>query len=114
MGSVLGITAGMLVMLIVARNYAYLMKQFPDAGGSYVYVRNVFGFDHGFLTAWFMALTYLSILWANATSLPLFARIFAGDMFRFGKLYSLFGYDVYVGEALLSIAFLLLIGWLCS
>ena len=114
LGSVLGIVIGTIVMLIVSRNYAYLMRQYPDAGGSYVFVKNVFGYDHGFLTAWFLMLTYLSILWANATSLPLFARIFMGDMFRFGRLYSVFGYDVYLGETILSIVAMLIIAGLCS
>ena len=58
-------------------------------------------------------MTYFAILWANATSLPLFARVFIGDTFRFGRLYAIFGYDVYLGEALVSVAALLLFGGLC-
>lgn len=112
LGSVLGLICGAAVMLIISRNYAVLMRTFPEAGGAYAYSRDVFGFDYGFLTAWFLAMTYLAILWANATSLPLFARIFMGDVFKKGRLYTLFGYDVYMGEALLSIFSLLLIGCL--
>ena len=54
-------------------------------------------------------MTYFAILWANATSLPLFARVFIGDTFRFGRLYAIFGYDGYLGEALVSVAALLAI-----
>ena len=61
-----------------------------------------------------MLLTYLAILWANITSLPLFARFFLGDAFRFGFSYWLFGYETWLGEALLSIVALVLIGLLCS
>ena len=104
MGSVLGLLLGAAAMLIISRNYAYMMQCYPEAGGVYTFAKEQFGYDHGFLTAWFLAMTYLAILWANATSLPLFARYFLGDIFRFGGLYTLFGYEVYLGEALLSLA----------
>ena len=104
MGSVLGLLLGAAAMLIISRNYAYMMQCYPEAGGAYTFAKEQFGYDHGFLTAWFLAMTYLAILWANATSLPLFARYFLGDIFRFGGLYTLFGYEVYLGEALLSLA----------
>ncbi|MBQ8109058.1 MAG: amino acid permease [Clostridia bacterium] len=113
MGSTLGLIIGALIMLLIGWNYAYLMKCYPEAGGAFVYSREAFGHDQGFLTAWFMAMTYFAILWANMTSLPLFARIFLGNIFRFGRLYTLFGYDVYLGEVLLSIAALVLIALLC-
>ena len=104
LGSVLGMLLGMAAMLVIARNYAYLMQGYPEAGGAYTYAKEVFGHDHGFLTAWFLALIYLAILWANATSLPLFARYFLGGIFHFGRLYTLFGYEVYLGEALVPLA----------
>ena len=103
-GSALGMIVGALVMLIIAENYYGLMCRYPESGGVYSYVKNVFGHGDGFLVAWFLSLTYLAILWANATSLPLFARYFLGDVFRVGRLYTLFGYDVYLGEALLTMA----------
>ena len=68
MGSVLGMIAGALIMLLMARNYHYLMNCFPDAGGIYTYTKNVFGYDHGFLTAWFLALIYLGVV--NAVMSP--------------------------------------------
>ena len=114
MGSVLGLLIGALVMLVIGRNYAYLMRCYPDAGGAYVYTREIFGYDPGFLTAWFLAMTYFAILGANATSLPVFSKIFLGDMFRFVKLYTIFDYDVYLGEALLSMAALVIFGLLCA
>ena len=113
-GSILGMIVGMAVMLVVARNYSYLMQIYPESGGAYAYSREIFGHDYGFLTAWFLALTYLSILWANATSLPLFARFFIGPVFQFGQLYTIFGYDIYVGEILLTMAGILLTAWFCS
>ena len=66
------------------------MQRYTNAGGAYTYAKEVFGYDQGFLTGWFLALTYLSIFWANATSLPLFARFFFGNIFRFGDGHFLF------------------------
>ena len=113
LGSVLGMLAGMAVMLFISRNYHLLMNLFPDSGGVYTYIKHVFGYDRAFLSAWFLSLTYLSMLWANATSLPLFARNFFGDIFRVGFLYNLFGYDVYLGEVLLTMGAIVLMGLLC-
>ena len=102
-GSVLGLLIGGLIMLVIAKNYAYLMQIYPEAGGAYAFGREVFGHDFGFLTGWFLALVYLAVLWANATSIPLFARYFMGEIFEYGKLYTIFGYDIYLGEALITI-----------
>ena len=114
LGSVIGMVIGAIVMLIISRNYAYLINAYPDSGGAYTYSKEAFGYDHGFLSAWFLSLTYLAILWANATSLPLFARYFFGDVFRFGELYTIFGYDVYLGEALLTIVAIVIFATLLS
>lgn len=112
-GSVLGMIIGAVIMLIISRNYHYMMNCFPDSGGAYTFSKEAFGFDHGFLTAWFLGLTYIAVLWANATSLPLFLRYFLGSTFQFGFRYDIWGYEVYLGEALLSIAAIFLIAYLC-
>ena len=113
-GSVLGLLFGAVIMLIIARNYFYMMNCYPGAGGPYTYARECFGYDHGFLVSWFLTLIYFSILWANAVSIPLFARYFFGDLFQFVKLYTLFGYDIYLGESLLTMGALGLIVFLCN
>ena len=112
-GSTLGLILGCLVMICVARNYSYLMRIYPESGGAYAWSREVYGWDHGFLTAWFLAITYLAVLWANATSVPLFVRNFIGPVFQFVRMFSFFGYDVYLGETLLTIAAILLTAALC-
>ncbi|MBO4890306.1 MAG: APC family permease, partial [Lachnospiraceae bacterium] len=113
-GTVFGLLAGMIVVLVVAKNLTSAIEHTPDSGGIYSYVRSVCGHDHGFLIAWFLLLTYLAILWANITSIPLFARRFMGNMFMFGRMYSIFGYDVYVGEVIIAIAFVAMAALLCA
>ena len=112
-GTLLGLLAGAAVMWIVCRNYAYLMSAFPEAGGAYAYAREIFGYDHGFLVSWFLSLIYFALLWANAASLPFFARFFLGDAFSFGKWYTVFGCDVDPGSILLPAAVLLGVAFLC-
>ena len=112
-GTVLGMTIGAIMMLIIGRNYYYLMNRYPDAGGTYTYSKKLFGYDHGFLSGWFLILTYVAILWANLTALVLIARNLLGDFFQFGFHYQLAGYDIYFGEILISVGLLLLCCFIC-
>lgn len=114
LGSSIGMIIGALIMLIVSWNYHYMMNLYPDCGGIYSYTKNLLGHDSGFLTAWFLVLTYAAIFWANATSLPLFSKYFLGETFRFGKMYTLFDYDVYLGETILTVAAVIVTGLLLA
>ena len=87
LGTALGICLGGAVMLLPAASYHYLMNRYPDAGGTYTYTKKCFGYDHGFISAWFLILTYVAIIWANATALPLIARHLFGGLFQFGFHY---------------------------
>ena len=109
-GTLVGLVIGAAVMFIVGRNYHYMIQKFPDAGGAYGYVRRVCGGDHGYICGWFLILTYVAIVWANATALALVGRHLLGGFFSFGFKYEVSGYDVYAGEVLLSAAVLLLVG----
>ena len=112
-GTAIGIGVGGLVMLILGLNYHFLMNRFPDGGGTYTYTKNCFGYDHGFLSAWFLILTYVAIIWANATALPLIARTLMGGVFQFGFHYTVAGFHVYMGEMLLAMASLLIAAGVC-
>ena len=114
LGTVFGLLLGMAIILVITWNLQYMIQASPDAGGIYTFEKHVGGKDLGFLAFWFVLLTYLAILWANITSVPLFARFFLGRMFQFGFQYTIFGYHVWFGEALLSICAVVLIGLLCA
>ena len=113
LGTIIGIGVGALVMMLIALNYHILIKRFPGNGGTYTFTKHCFGYDHGFLAAWFMVLTYIAIIWANATALPLIARVLFGDAFRHVYLYSVAGFEVYLEELLLSIGALVIGALLC-
>ena len=113
-GSAIGMLIGAFVMWIIGVNYHYLINRYPDAGGTLTYTIRSFGYDHGFLSAWFLILVYIAIIWANATALSLIARSLWGNMFQFGFMYSVLGYDVYFGEVLLTLAAILITGFICA
>ena len=112
-GTSIGLALGAVAMLIIALNYNYLMNTYPDGGGVYTYTKKCFGYDHGFISAWFLILTYIAVLWANATALPLIARTILGDFFQFGFNYEIAGFHVYMGELLLITISLVVAAVLC-
>ena len=113
LGSAIGLLIGAAIMLVIGANYSSLMKRYPDAGGAYSFAGQIMGNDHGFLCAWMLILTYIAIIWANSTALSLIIRYVFGDVFCFGFSYQILGYTVYLGEALLSIALLIVVAVLC-
>ncbi len=62
LGSVLGMLVGMVIMLLIARNYHYMMNRYPGPGGAYTYMANTFGYDNAFLNAWLLLLALLSLI----------------------------------------------------
>ncbi len=112
-GTVVGIVLGAIVMCILAANYHYLINRYPDCGGTYTYTKKCFGYDHGFLSAWFLVLTYIAIIWANASALPLIARTLLGSTFQFGFHYEVAGFHVYFGEVLLAVGSTIAAAFIC-
>lgn len=113
LGTVIGILIGALAMGLFALNYHRMVLREPGPGGAYRFTRKMFGDDHGFLVAWFLVLTYIAILWANATSFAIFDRYFLGGALRFGFHYTIVGFDVYFGEALMAVAVIAAAGAVC-
>ena len=110
LGTAIGLAIGSVIMLIIGMNYCYLMRSYPDAGGTFIYTCKEFGYDHGFLSAWFLMLTYIAIAWANMTALALIFRGCGSTLFKIGFHYNIAGQEIYFGEILLEIA----VFWLCA
>lgn len=102
LGTVLGVVVGGLIMAVIAWNYHVMMNRHPGPGGAYAYASAAFGIDHAFLCAWFLVLAYVAIVWANATALAIVARYTLGDIFSFGFRYTFAGFEVCLGDILLS------------
>ena len=110
-GTIIGFLLGLLIVTVLAFNY-HKMSSFIH-GGSYRFVAKTFGYNHGFVVGWFLFLTYVAILWANATALVLLGRYLFGTAFQFGFHYTMVGFDVYFGEVLLSLAAIVLCAGAC-
>ena len=102
-GTAIGLAVSAAIMMVIGYNYHFLMQRFPDAGGTYSYTKECFNHDHGFLSAWFLLITYVAIIWANATALPLIVRNVFGGVFQLGFHYEVAGFEIYIGEVLLAI-----------
>ncbi len=98
-GTLLGMVIGGFVMLLIGVNYHFLMNRYPDSGGTYAFTKNEFGYDQGFMSAWFLILVYMAIAWANATAIPIICRKLFPGLLEVGPCYQVAGFDVYLLEA---------------
>jgi len=112
-GTAIGMAIGAAVIMVIGLCYHYMMNVYPDCGGAFTYTKKTLGYDHGFLSAWFLLLTYVAVIWANATALPLIARNLFGSTFQFGFTYQLAGFHIYMGEILLAAGSIALAALLC-
>ena len=108
LGTAIGMAIGALVMIIIAMNYGYMVQKYPVAGGEYTFTKNTYGRRHAYVCGWFLGLSYLAIVPLNATALGLVSRKLLGGVLEVGYLYTVAGWDVYAGEAILASAALIL------
>ena len=108
-GTVIALSLSAVIMLIIAANYAYLMRRQPGIGGVYAYTKEAFGRDHAFISAWFLCLAYLSLIPQNATALTVVGRALLGETLQHGLHYRIAGYEIYLSEIGIAIAVLAVI-----
>ena len=108
LGAIVGIVIASVIAQLICVNYIGLSRAFPEAGNSYLLVKNVFDMDHAFFSAWALLLAYLCVFWANLISVSFLARFLFEDSILYSVHYSVVGFDVYPGDILISIIFLLL------
>ncbi len=112
LGTTIAMIIGAVVMVIIAFSYSYMVAIHPKAGGEVNYARECFGDRHAYFCGWFLALAYLANVPMNCTALGLMTRKLFFGVFQFGRLYQVAGYDIWLGEVLLSLVVLGLISWL--
>ncbi len=108
MGTTLGVFIGAIIISLIAINYGYLIKEYPVAGGEFFYALKMFGKKHALLCGWFLILAYTSIIALNATALGMIGRYLFPGVIQKGLLYSIAGWEVYAGELLVGIIFIIL------
>lgn len=113
LGTAIAMAISMAVMLVIGANFFFLMRHNPGTGGVYAYTKDAFGRDHAFLCAWFLSLSYLTVLFMNATSLFLIIRVVFGRSLQYGYYYyNIAGNDIFMGEVGASIVALASVGLL--
>lgn len=109
-GTIVGLMSGAIIMSIVCLSYGYLIQKFPVSGGEFVYAGTAFGKIHAFICGWFIVLAYWSLIPLNSTAIAMISRYIFPGVIQVGKLYTIAGWDVYLGEIAVASAFIIGIG----
>ncbi len=109
-GTIIAIFIGGIFFIIIAKTYAYMIEQFPNNGGSFGIVYHVLDKPHAFLTIWSFCFAYIALLWINAINFAPFTRFLVNDVFQWGIDYTVVGYQIYLGEALVELFILIFFG----
>lgn len=102
LGTLIGISLGALMMILLSFCYGYMVEKYPVAGGAFAFAYKGFGRIHAFICGWFLGLTYISIVALNATALGMIGRYMFPGILQQGYLFSVAGWEVYLGEVLLA------------
>lgn len=108
----LGLLLGALFIIIIQSSYYVMLENHQDEGGEFSFAYKYCGKTHGFIVGWFLLLAYLTIIPLNGTAFPLVMRKIFGALFQFGYLYSIAGYEVYIGEIILSSLIVILFAYI--
>lgn len=111
-GTVIAFVIGTLVMLLIGYNFSFLMSRTSITGGIYSYTKEAFRRDHAFLSAWFMCLSYLTIVFLNGTALFYVVRTLFDGALENGLRYTVAGNDIYLSETVVSALVLAAVGLL--
>jgi len=79
-----------------------MMKNHDEEGGEFSYTYTNLGKKHGFIVGWFLTLAYFTMIPLNATAFPLVIKKIFGGVLEVGYLYNIAGYNIYLGEILVS------------
>lgn len=101
-GTAVAMAIGAMIMIVIAFSYSYMVPKFPKAGGEFTFTKECLGPKNAFVCAWFLALAYVTNVPMNSTALGLMTRKLFFGVFQFGKMYSVAGYDIYLGEVALA------------
>ncbi len=113
-GTAIAMVLGAIVMIVIARSYAYMVPKYPKAGGEFTFTKNCFGKVPAYICGWFLVVAYLTNVPMNSTAIGLIVDGLDGtaDILKFGFHYQIAGFDVWFGEILLAGGILILFGYL--
>lgn len=112
LGVILGIIIGALLIMVIAVSYGYLVEKFPVSGGEFVFTYLGFGRVHAFICGWFVTLSYITSVALNASAIIVLFKFLYPSVVKFGYMYSIAGWDIYVSQIILAGLALLVFGYL--
>lgn len=110
-GATIGLILGACMIVIISFSYSYLISKYPVSGGEFVYADTAFGKTHAFLCGWFISIAYWALIPMNGTAVGLVARYLVPGPLQAVKLYEIAGWPVYLGELIVCIAAIVIIGF---
>lgn len=106
LGTVIGLAIAFCLVAPIAYSYGYMLRKYPLTGGSFTFTLIAFSGkhrkQHAFVSAWFLAIAYWSLLCLNAVGAGLVLRYIFPGVFSGPLLYEIFGWPVYLGEVIIS------------
>lgn len=108
----LGLLLGALCIIIIEKNYLIMMNSQDEEGGEFSFTYNKLGEKHGFVVGWFLTLAYFTMIPLNATAFPLVIKKLFGPVLEFGYLYNVAGYNVFLGEVIVSSIIILIFAYI--
>lgn len=106
--SIIGITLGALLMIIIGVSYGALIERFPVSGGAFAFSYLGFGRYVSFFSSWFLTFGYICVAALNATAFSLLIKFLMPNVIEVGKLYTIAGWDVYITEIVIASVLLLI------
>ena len=104
-GTVIGLFLAAVMAWVIAQSYGYLIRKYPVEGGEFEYATQAFGKRHAFICGWWLILAYISFIPLNGTAIGLITRyFFPGTILQSVELWNIGGFDVYLGEIILTMA----------
>lgn len=111
-GSAIALFAGSFIMIIISSSYGYLIDRYPGSGGEFTYVLEIFGKKQAFICAWALIFAYGLLIPINGTAIGLLSRFFFPGLIQRGYLYTIAGWDVYLGEVIIAMLSIILLATL--
>lgn len=111
-GIICGFVIATLLVLVIGLNYGEAIRALPQTGGGILFAISAVNRTAGFVVGWALTLGYAGIVALNASAMTLIFRLVTPGLLTHIKLYSVAGWDVYLPEVAVAIAFIAVFAYL--
>ena len=87
LGTGIAMLIGAIIMIIIAKSYAYMVPKYPKSGGEFTFTKVYFGKKLAYLCGWFLIAAYLTNIPMNSTAIGLIIDGLFGPILKFGFHY---------------------------